>query len=131
MQIILGPMSLLLFFQTRGTLLCGVKWHLIIISVIHVISYFPLLPFIKEYAILSSIFQWAFIFKNIHYRFMDTERFTVVIVDWLPITIFPYFHCLPEISISILPLDSNCTDDHRLLKPLDRCNAWTRRSIPF
>ena len=26
MQIILGPMSLLFFSQTRGTLLCGVKW---------------------------------------------------------------------------------------------------------
>ena len=45
--------------------------HLILISVKNVINYFSLLPFIKVYATLSSIFQFVFLFKNIHYKFLD------------------------------------------------------------
>jgi len=45
--------------------------YLILISVKNVINYFSLLPFIKVYATLSSIFQFVFLLKNIHYKFLD------------------------------------------------------------
>ena len=85
--------------------------------------FFSPLTIYKGCAILSSTFSISLHFLRtyiINSWILIPESFTDAIVDWLPITRFPYFNCLPDISISMLPLVPNCIDDRLLTCAMHR-----------